>query len=154
MSEAHAVWALFGPDQDPFAGMDLGIRPALRLIDGGADEASAPHQAPGEPTGRALGEAPGEPAGRALGEAPAQAPIPGQLCLTWNQMLLSDLEPEPRQPSLLPVPLPWEQEALPGEPGAPAAPAPGRAKPAPTRARAPRRPRRRDLGEDQLTLFA
>ena len=35
-------------------------------------------------------------------------PGPGQLCLGPNQMLLWDADPEPRQPSLLPDPAPWE----------------------------------------------
>jgi hypothetical protein len=33
---------------------------------------------------------------------------PGQLCLGPSQLLLTDADPEPLQPSLLPDPPPWE----------------------------------------------
>ena len=33
---------------------------------------------------------------------------PGQLCLDASQLLLTDADPEPLQPSLLPDPPPWE----------------------------------------------
>lgn len=73
---------LFGPEQPPFAGLDLGVRPVLRLVP-------------------------------ALVEAAPPGEIPGQLNLSWNQLLLSEAEPEPKQPSLLPEPPPWEELVVP-----------------------------------------
>lgn len=74
---------LFGPDQPAFAGLDLGIRPALHLVPALVEEEVAP------------------------------AEIPGQLCLSWNQLWLADAEPDAQQPSLLPEPPMWEELVVP-----------------------------------------
>jgi hypothetical protein len=39
---------------------------------------------------------------------PGVAHCPGQLCFGPSQMLLADADPDPRQPSLLPEPPPWD----------------------------------------------
>jgi len=106
---------LFGPEQAPLSGFDPGIRPALRLV--GQSETAAPTV-----------------------PAPPMPPIPGQLCFSWNQLLLSEVEPEPRQPSLLPEPPLWEELVVPRHVRA-------------TRGRSRSRRGRND-GADQLRLFA
>jgi hypothetical protein len=128
---AAAIWALFGPEQEALDGLESGIRPALRLLPALAGDAED------APDSTSWG-----------GIHAAAAPIEGQLSLTWNQMLLSDLDPEPRQPSLLPVPQLWEEAAATDPAHLVRAPgAPGR------RTRTTRRPRQRRAPEDQLTLF-
>lgn len=62
---------------------------------------------PGIPTGGA--PAPASRADAVPEPAPApRAPLPGQLVLGPSQLLLAEVDPEPRQPSLLPEPPPWE----------------------------------------------
>ena len=39
---------------------------------------------------------------------PGLSHCPGQLCFGPSQMLLADADPDPRQPSLLPEPPPWD----------------------------------------------
>ena len=73
-----ATLRLFGGEQGPLPGMDRG----LRILP------------PDEPDTH-------PPLAVVL-------PGPGQLSLGANQMLLWDADPEPRQPSLLPDPAPWE----------------------------------------------
>jgi hypothetical protein len=44
---------------------------------------------------------------------------PGQLCFGPSQMLLADADPDPRQPSLLPEPPPWDLVERPAAPVTP-----------------------------------
>jgi hypothetical protein len=130
----HQAWALFGPEQPAFAGLDWGIRPALRLVPplaGGADP--LPGDAAAHPAGAG---AAGPPRSEATPAGPCAA-IPGQLSFGWTQLLVWDLEPEPSQPSLLTPPPPWEAPAL--------AAGPARRSRPRARGRAP--------AADQLTLF-
>jgi hypothetical protein len=136
MEHQHQAWALFGPEQPAFSGLDWGIRPALRLVPPLASDADA------VPGGAAadLPPAGAGPAGPPRPEAsPAEpcAAIPGQLSFGWTQLLVWDLEPEPSQPSLLTPPPPWEAPAPAARPARPSRPR--------SRGRAP--------AADQLTLF-
>jgi hypothetical protein len=50
---------------------------------------------------------------------PGVSQCPGQLCFGPSQMLLADADPDPRQPSLLPEPPPWDLVERPAGPVAP-----------------------------------
>ena len=65
-----------------------------------------------------------EPRAESPPAGPGVSQCPGQLCFGPSQMLLDDADPDPRQPSLLPEPPPWD---LVERPTAPAVPRPDRA---------------------------
>ena len=50
------------------------------------------------------------------GAEPGVSHCPGQLCFGPSQMLLADADPDPRQPSLLPEPAPWDLVEHPATP--------------------------------------
>jgi hypothetical protein len=91
---ASASLLLFGDEQISFPGID--------------GCAAGSRTGPGAETG----------AERLLA-GPGVSHCPGQLCFGPSQMLLADADPDPRQPSLLPVPPPWDLAERPGAPVAP-----------------------------------
>jgi hypothetical protein len=104
------------PPRDPGDRGDVSASASLLLF--GDEQISLPGIHGCAVESRAEPEAESPPAG------PRVSQCPGQLCFGHSQMLLDDADPDPRQPSLLPEPPPWD---LVERPNAPEAPRPDRA---------------------------
>jgi hypothetical protein len=57
-----------------------------------------------------------EPGAEPALAGPGVSHCPGQLCFGPSQMLLAEADPDPRQPSLLPEPPPWDLVERPAAP--------------------------------------
>jgi hypothetical protein len=98
--------------------MEVHVRASASLLLFGDEQISFPGIHP------CAAELRAEPGAKSPPAGPGVSQCPGQLCFGPSQMLLEDADPDPRQPSLLPEPPPWD---LVERPTAPAAPRPDRA---------------------------
>ena len=92
--------------------MEVNVRPSGSLLLFGDEQISFPGIHPCAPDSRA------EP-GAEPPAGPSVSHCAGQLCFGPSQMLLADADPDPRQPSLLAEPPPWDLEERPAAPAAP-----------------------------------
>jgi hypothetical protein len=93
--------------------MEVNVRASGSLLLFGDEQISFPG------VHRCAAESTPEPGAEPALAGPGVSHCPGQLCFGPSQMLLADADPDPRQPSLLPDPPPWDLVDRPASPVAP-----------------------------------